>query len=426
MTIAQNMTIEEINMAPGTPGTHKKKNPIILIKKIKNKKEEGMIDRVRFPRQEGISFDRAERIPGWKRFESFTCRPGTLRGVCYRLTVARQFFQFALEQREKAHFASFFNRELVERHIEMIVADELAKAKTKVNKLWALRYTLGWLENCLCLEDIRITGDGNIMGLRYLGALISAKVSQLHQQAKIDVSLSIQKEVMIDRQNYLDREQFSILGRKLIERLNVLEIALRTPSSNRTATAFAYRRTIFTAFFVLIPVQRLRVIFDLRWKDVTLEGTDGGNLQIGIEKTSFAKLGRCETIGRALFLPEILCVYLRAWRTITKFNTDDDYLFGAKGRYLVSSEASRLVIETTKELVGKRVSAQALRKLRITHVLDACNEEGELANAIQTVAEECGNSEAVIRSTYWIQDSRQRSAKSRVGVEAENSVLFGG
>ena len=253
MTIAQNMTIEEINMAPGTPGTHKKKNPIILIKKIKNKKEEGMIDRVRFPRQEGISFDRAERIPGWKRFESFTCRPGTLRGVCYRLTVARQFFQFALEQREKAHFASFFNRELVERHIEMIVADELAKAKTKANKLWALRYTLGWLENCLCLEDIRITGDGNIMGLRYLGALISAKVSQLHQQAKIDVSLSIQKEVMIDRQNYLDREQFSILGRKLIERLNVLEIALRTPSSNRTATAFAYRRTIFTAFFVLIP-----------------------------------------------------------------------------------------------------------------------------------------------------------------------------
>ena len=59
-------------------------------------------------------------------------------------------------------------------------------------------------------------------------------------------------------------------------------------------------------------------------------------------------------------------------------------------------------------------------------MLDACNEEGELANAIQTVAEECGNSEAVIRSTYWIQDSRQRSAKSRVGVEAENSVLFGG
>ena len=197
------------------------------------------------------------------------------------------------------------------------------------------------------------------MGLRYLGALISAKVSQLHQQAKIDVSLSIQKEVMIDRRITWIGNNSVFWGRKLIERLNVLEIALRTPSSNRTATAFAYRRTIFTAFFVLIPVQRLRVIFTLRWKDVTLEGTDGGNLQIGIEKTSFAKLGRCETIGRALFLPEILCSHsLRAWRTITKFNTDDDYLFGAKGRYLVSSEASRLVIETTR---NESVSESRLR-----------------------------------------------------------------
>ena len=52
--------------------------------------------------------------------------------------------------------------------------------------------------------------------------------------------------------------------------MNKIELELATKPVNNRPLVFEFRRCLFTAFFVLIPVQRLRIIFDLRWRDITL------------------------------------------------------------------------------------------------------------------------------------------------------------
>ena len=204
-----------------------------------------------------------------------------------------------------------------------------------------------------------------------------------------------------------------------------IELELATKHVNNRPLVFEFRRCLFTAFFVLIPVQRLRIIFDLRWRDITLyDGNKGGCIQVGIEKTSFGKLGRGETIGRSLFIPEVLSRFIRCWKLITKFNAPDYYLFVADGRYLVSSEASRLVTLTTKLLTRKHVTAQTLRKLRITHILDSVLDGAEVDVVVDRLAEEAGNSALMVKNHYWLQDSFHRMVESRKNVEEENKMLF--
>ena len=382
-------------------------------------------ERIRFPVQEGVPFKTCATIPGWERFESFTCKPGSIKGVCYRLTVVRQFFRYAVENDREMSFRLFFDVPFVEDFIYKVVRDTLVKAKTKINKLWALRFALGWLDSCVGLNDERITGVGDVRGLRYLSVLVSSKVSHLHQQAKVDVTLAHSKEVLEQRNSFLTRDEFNALGENLVNQLYDLEISLHTANVNRSSKESAFRRCLFTSFFILIPVQRLRVIFDLRWKDIVFYGHgNGGLIQIGIEKTSFAKLGRGETIGRSLFIPELVCGFLQTWYHISEHTAQGDYVFSGNGRYLVASEASRLVSTTTKKLTGKHITAQTLRKLRITHVLDSYAGSDEFPRVMSSVAEESGNSESIIRSMYWLQDSRQRVVESREAVERENEKLF--
>lgn len=329
-------------------------------------------ERQRFPRQVGLSFSQCQRICGWKAFEEYTCKPGTLIGVSYRLTVVRQFFRYARDHKASLSFKLFFDIEMVDKFLLLIISDPLAKAKTKINKLWALRFVMGWLIICVKRGETDIVGSNEAGLLEGYVAMISSHVSHLHQQAKIDYTLVNRKEVLQSRNVYLSIQEFRQLGINLVSRLNELQLAIDSYDINRRENVSEYRRCLFTAFFVLIPVQRLRVIFDLRWIDITLYGeSKGGCIQVGIEKTSYSKLGRGETIGRSLFVPEVLCKLVRYWRTVNSHCLDHDYVFSANGRYLVSSEASRMVTMTTEKLAGKHVTAQTLRKLRITHVLDA-------------------------------------------------------
>jgi hypothetical protein len=156
--------------------------------------------------------------------------------------------------------------------------------------------------------------------------VIGGKVSQLHQQSKFDSTLMNKKELLISRNVYLDRNQFRDLGSSLVRTLYELESKYML--KKRCATRQRFRRLLFTSFFVLIPVQRLRVIFELRWKDISMSNEgNGGVLQIGIEKTSFSKLGRSETIGRTLYIPEVLCGFLKIFRDVmTNFRAADDYV----------------------------------------------------------------------------------------------------
>ena len=109
--------------------------PIVLIRKnpdsmtnYSTAKDTG--ERLRFPRQVGMAFSDCELIPGWKSFESFTCKDGTLKGVCYRLTVVRQFFKFAEGEGNTPGFALFFDKKLSVKFIERVIGDEYAKPKT--------------------------------------------------------------------------------------------------------------------------------------------------------------------------------------------------------------------------------------------------------------------------------------------------------
>ena len=120
----------------------------------------------------------------------------------------------------------------------------------------------------------------------------------------------------------------------------------------------------------------------------------------------------------------MLSRFIRCWKLITKFNAPDDYLFGADGRYLVSSEASRLVTLTTKLLTRKRVTAQTLRKLRITHIHDSVLDGAEVDVVVDRLAEEAGNSALMVKNHYWLQDSFHRMVESRKNVEEENKLLF--
>ena len=83
-----------------------------------------------------------------------------------------------------------------------------------------------------------------------------------------------------------------------------------------------------------------------------------------------------------------------------------------------------LVISTMKKLTGKRISAQTLRKLRITHVLNSMHDENDFGRVLERMARECGNSAKIIQSAYWVRDSRQRVSESRDTVEMENAILF--
>ena len=319
-------------------------------------------ERLRFPRQIGLPFSECENIPGWKAFESFTCKEGTLKGVCYRITVIRQLFRYAQGQGQVPSFALLFEKSLIEQFIDRVINDEYSKAKTKINKLWALRFALGWVDIYAGLGETEVTGSGDVGVVRYLSVLISSKVSQLHQQAKVDSGLGIEKEVMDARHLYLTKDEFKSLAVALVNELFSVERKMIQPSHDMPGLVAQFRRCLFTAFFVVIPVQRLRVIFDLRWKDVSLFAIgEGGSIQIGVEKTSFAKLGRGETIGRAVFIPEILARFIRSWRIITIYDSNEDYLFNTNGRYMVSSEASALVIATTRKLIGRNISAQTLK-----------------------------------------------------------------
>jgi hypothetical protein len=89
-----------------------------------------------------------------------------------------------------------------------------------------------------------------------------------------------------------------------------------------------------------------------------------------------------------------------------------------------ASKASRMVIGTTKELTGKRVSAQTLRKLRITHVLDSFVGLPDFDNVVNRVAQECGHSADIIISSYWLRDTENQIRNSKETVEAENRELF--
>ena len=230
---------------------------------------------------------------------------------------------------------------------------------------------------------------------------------------------------MEERNRYLSLDEFKLLAVQLINELLRLESKMSEPSHDMPGLVSEFRRSLFTAFFVVLPVQRLRVIFDLRWKDITLfEIGDGGSMRVGVEKTSFAKLGRGETIGRAVFIPEVLARFVRSWKQITTFNRDSDYLFGNNGRYLVSSEASQMVISTTKKMTSKHISAQTLRKLRITHVLNSMQYEADFEIILENVAKEYGNSVEIIHSAYWVRDSMQRVHESRETVEARIHAVF--
>ena len=404
--------------------------PVVLIVKKSNgnidaKGNNHSDERLRFPRKVGMPFSECEKVLGWKAFESFTCKEGTLKGVCYRLTVVRQYFKFAQDNGRTVSFELFFDSELTEKFVSMIIGDEFAKAKTKINKLWALRFAFGWLETYSGLGVSELSGSGNIGILRYLSVLVSSKVSQLHQQAKADAGIEIEKEVMVARNRFLSKEQFKSLAIQLINQLFLLERELCEPCHEIDALIAKFRKCLFTSFFVVIPVQRLRVIFDLRWKDIALfEIGDGGSIQVGVEKTSFAKLGRGETIGRAVFIPEVLARFVRFWKVVTPYKEDNDYLFGNNGKYMVSSEASQIVISVMKKLTGKHISAQTLRKLRITHVLNSIHDEMDFNRVLESMAKECGNSAEIIQSAYWVRDSRQRVSESRKTVENENAILF--
>ena len=57
-------------------------------------------------------------------------------------------------------------------------------------------------------------------------------------------------------------------------------------------------------------------------------------------------------------------------------------------------------------------------------MLDSYAGSDEFPRVMSSVAEESGNSESIIRSMYWLQDSRQRVVESREAVERENEKLF--
>ena len=102
--------------------------------------------------------------------------PGTLKGVNYRLTVVRQFFRYAKSEKCEPSFLAFFDNKLIDGFVHKIIQDPLAKAKTKINKLWALRFVFGWLIICEKRGNAMITGGKGTKLLEYYIAIISSHV----------------------------------------------------------------------------------------------------------------------------------------------------------------------------------------------------------------------------------------------------------
>ena len=95
---------------------------------------------------------------------------------------------------------------LIDGFLHKIIQDPLAKAKTKINKLWALRFVFGWLIICEKWGNAMITRGKGTKLLEYYIAIISSHVSHLHQQAKIDSTLANQKEVLVARNGFLESQ----------------------------------------------------------------------------------------------------------------------------------------------------------------------------------------------------------------------------
>ena len=141
-----------------------KKMPVVLIHR-KSKIDGDLIpehnseERLRFPRQVGISFKECHMVNGWKEFESFTCKDGTLKGVCYRLTVVRQFFKFGRDEGRVPSFGLFFERELTQKFTRRLLMMSLRGQRPRltnyghcVSPLVGWKRTLVWAKKMLLAQ----------------------------------------------------------------------------------------------------------------------------------------------------------------------------------------------------------------------------------------------------------------------------------
>ena len=147
-------------------------------------------------------------------------------------------------------------------------------------------------------------------------------------------------------------------------------------------------------------------------------------MKIGIEKTSFAKLGRGETVGRCLYLPRIITENMRYWKVLNGKDEEDDFIFRWNNRLMEASEASAAIHWVTERLTGKHIGAQTLRKLRSTHVLNLFSEHPGFDKVLRDEAEMCGHSQDIVYNSYWIKDPETEARASRRVIQAENWALF--
>lgn len=116
---------------------------------------------IRGPRKTGMSLSWCrENINGWAEFEKHTLRLSQEPTVCYRLTVIRQLFKEWIDNGiTEPSFRKMFDVKVMEDFLCNIENDSTITPSTKINKLWALSFVLGWLS-----RRADVHGDSIIFG----------------------------------------------------------------------------------------------------------------------------------------------------------------------------------------------------------------------------------------------------------------------
>lgn len=399
------------------------------------------------PRYMGIPKEEALKIKGTSIFlNSFINNQNTNNlSDMFKLTVLRQFFRFCYDKNFlPISFCLLYNVKAVEAFTHFICKSYNACAKTKLNKLYGLKFILNWMYNRSAFKEQEFYSSNNKKILQSLAFFIQNLCRNMTPQVKSEEKRATTRTFYEERNQYLTLDEFRNLGKKLLKELEKKYNFLKTLNNLNLYKdeIYSYEKTLFVSLFVLIPVQRLQLILNLRNKDIIFnQKSNTVSFHIGVEKNSYRKYSSTDKVGRFVFVPNVLSRFLYVW--VLRFQIillSQDHVFrrnnenlcifiNSYGTPFTSRMASKIIKQTTQKLTTKILGPLVLRKIRITHTLnliksmnipnlDKCLYETQ-------VAQLGGHTVEVMRDYYRLKDPDELIEETKKHTLTSNKHLFG-
>lgn len=307
--------------------------------------------------------------------------------------------------------------------------------KTRLNRAECLKKVIHFLSIQLACGIAGYTGRYTQETLNICSTILTSFCAKHRPQAKIEDQRSSSLSEQIKRRHYITENELKGLEKVVSENLDRLYTRLvATLPEVRFDSVALFQRYLVTALFLNIPTQRRHVIAEMRRSECRRLDSERLYIWVENEKSMYRRQGIKDSVGRAVYLDKLLSRCLLLWleQVLPHYpevaSMEEGIWLRQENRMAGPEFITRCVKKATRQHCGIALSPLSLRKIKITHfvnaVRDRVEEEATRDRMISDFAIASGHSKDALWRHYYLKDVSSTYDKSREITELSKSLLF--